>query len=624
MPDRDLGGFPEGAEVVEEIRRIRRTAAEPKDFWPSLVEAMSAAAGAVCGVVLLRGNDGEEPWRRIAVWAAGNERRGLEPFLDHLASWAERAAADGAGGGLVADLPAAAGGRPQKVVAVRLKTGDETTPCVGLFLLRDGGAERAGEILERLLLIADVPETYRTGLLLEQAKRDVENFSSAVDLMVSLNREKKFLAVALTFCNELAARLRCDRVSVGWLENEEYVRLRAISHTERFDRKMDAVTTLEAAMEESLDQDDEILLPAPEGSGLITRDHEIYARSQQVAYLASAPLRVDGKAVAVVTCERASGPFTETEIRLLRLCCDLAARRLDDLKRTDRWFGARWYAWTREKLGKLVGVEHTFAKVLALVGAVVLGILVFGRMEYRVEAPFEVHTDMVGYVPAPYDGYIREVFRTVGDPVKEDEVLLELDTRDLLLEEAAAAADQTRYLREAEKARADGDLASMRIARALAEQAAAKLALVRYQIGQSRIRAPFDGVIVEGDLRERVGAPVRQGDVLFRVARPEQMYVKLKVDERDIHEVREGAPGQIAFASRPAEKFPVRVERIDPAAEAVEGKNVFTVRCGLEGEPQPWWRPGMTGVAKVNAGKRNILWIYTHRTIDFLRLRLWM
>jgi hypothetical protein len=31
----------------------------------------------------------------------------------------------------------------------------------------------------------------------------------------------------------------------------------------------------------------------------------------------------------------------------------------------------------------------------------------------------------------------------------------------------------------------------------------------------------------------------------------------------------------------------------------------------------------MSGVAKVNVGERNILWIFTHRTVDFLRLYLW-
>jgi len=31
----------------------------------------------------------------------------------------------------------------------------------------------------------------------------------------------------------------------------------------------------------------------------------------------------------------------------------------------------------------------------------------------------------------------------------------------------------------------------------------------------------------------------------------------------------------------------------------------------------------MSGVAKINVGKRNIMWIFTHRTIDYLRIFFW-
>jgi hypothetical protein len=31
----------------------------------------------------------------------------------------------------------------------------------------------------------------------------------------------------------------------------------------------------------------------------------------------------------------------------------------------------------------------------------------------------------------------------------------------------------------------------------------------------------------------------------------------------------------------------------------------------------------MTGVAKIEAGRRSYLWIATHRLVDFLRLKLW-
>jgi len=146
---------------------------------------------------------------------------------------------------------------------------------------------------------------------------------------------------------------------------------------------------------------------------------------------------------------------------------------------------------------------------------------------------------------------------------------------------------------------------------------------VRYHLEHSELKAPFAGIVVEGDLKELLGAPVKKGDVLFKVARIEKMYAELKVNERDIHEVAADATGEIAFVSRPDLTFPIRVERIDPVAVTQEKENIYLVRVLFQEVASPWWRPGMSGVAKINVGKRNILWIFTHRTIDFLRIFFW-
>jgi len=163
----------------------------------------------------------------------------------------------------------------------------------------------------------------------------------------------------------------------------------------------------------------------------------------------------------------------------------------------------------------------------------------------------------------------------------------------------------------------------MKIALALEAQARARLKLVRFHIDHSQLKAPFSGIVVEGDLDELLGAPVRKGDVLFKVARIEKMYAELKVDERDIHELTEGASGEIALVSRPDLKFPIRVQRIDPVALTEEEGNIFLIRALFTEKVADWWRPGMSGVAKINVGERNVLWILTHRTIDFIRIFLW-
>ena len=70
-------------------------------------------------------------------------------------------------------------------------------------------------------------------------------------------------------------------------------------------------------------------------------------------------------------------------------------------------------------------------------------------------------------------------------------------------------------------------------------------------------------------------------------------------------------------------KYPVEIERIYPAAMPKDGENVFIVRCKLLAQPDAWWRPGMSGLVKLEAGERTLFWMLTHTTVDFLRMWLW-
>jgi RND family efflux transporter MFP subunit len=604
---------------MEGLERIRRFDGPPTEFWPAFLEESARLVGASLGFLMLRDKEGAS-WRRLSVWSVGSQRNaetsGLDSRVEEIASAASRQGfafeEDGKDGKIRAD---------GIVVGIRLKIEDDRSSAA-VFLLARGAELTAEEAALRLALVADTPAVYQIGHLVGRAKSDVAKFTEALDLTALLNTEKRYMAAAMTFCNELAARHRCDRVSLGWLKGA-YVRVQAISHMERFEKKMDVVQSLEAAMEEAFDQDEEILWPRPEGNNAVVRDHENFSREHGSRYIASLTIRLEDKPVGVATCERSDESFSEEEVWGLRVLCDQSARRLGDLQRHDRWFGARMAASGRESLAKLFGIEHTFTKLMAVAICAVLAFLVFGQLNYRVEAPFILKTDDLAYLPAPFDGYIQKVHVKIGDHVKKADPLLSLDTRELFLEESTAVANQNRYRREAEKARAQNALADMKVSQALEDQADARLKLVHYHLDHSELKAPFAGIVVEGDLKELLGAPVKKGDVLFKVARIEKMFAELKVDERDVHEVVVGATGEIAFVSRPDLTFPIRVERIDPVAVTEEKKNIYQVRVLFQEAASPWWRPGMSGVAKINVGKRNILWIFTHRTIDFLRIFFW-
>jgi biotin carboxyl carrier protein len=607
-------------EIAENLNRIKDFRGAPGEFWPAFLECSARIAGANLGFLLIKGQE-DGSWKSLFMWPSkspsvpkvSQHKSSIEEIAETAAlkgyAWTNSGPAQGEHGDVV-------------FLAARLKLEQDERISVVVLLLDANSELSAQEAATRLLLVVDTPSVYQLARVVSQAKLDVACFSEALDLMVLLNEEKRYLAAAMTFCNEIASRYKCERTSLGWVKGA-YVRLQAVSHMERFEKKMDAVQILEAAMEEAFDQDEEILWPRPPDTHFVTRDHEAFAREQAAAYMVSVPIRLNDSPVGVLICERSIEPFSEEEVRGLRVLCDQAARRLADLKKYDRWFGARLAASFKESLAKIVGVEHTLAKLMTLVICAALIFLIFGKLNYRVEAPFMLKTDDLAYLPAPFDGYIHEVHVKVGDHVEKMQPLLSLDTRELLLEESSAIANQNRYMREAEKARSQKALADMKIALALESQSKARLKLVRYHIEHAQVKAPFLGIVVEGDLEELLGAPVRKGDVLFKVAIIEKMYAELKVEERDIHEINESAGGEIAFVSRPDLKFPISIERIDPVAVAEEEGNVFTVRAVFPEDVLVWWRPGMSGVAKINVGRRNVFWILTHRTVDFLRMFFW-
>lgn len=599
---------------LNEIRNLREFSGTPAEFWPRMLEGLGNYSAAVMVLLLVEDAD-KQRWRRMSAWpqAKMNLRNESDDIVKATAL-AQRTFDEP----IVIEHDAHQVGR----VAIELNLGEGQPGGALVFFIKDRTLDELSRLSERLQLLADIPAFYQFARVLRQAKSDVVQFADAIDLMSLLNECDRFMSAAMTLCNELAARHECDRVSLGWLDGA-YVRVQAISHMEKFEKKMSAVQTLEAAMEESFDQDEEIIWPPSAEMTSVTRDHERYASEQSLTNVLSLPVRLESEGLGVVTLEREGRAFDDEEVRGIRLLLDQATRHLAQLRRYDRWIGARFATWSKEMLAGVLGPEHTFAKAIGVILSVVMLFVLFGSLEYRVEGTFILRTDAVAFVPSPFEGYISEVKVEIGDRVEQGAELLSLDTRELRLEEAMALADIVRYSREMDKARAQGALADMRIAQALVAQSEAELDKVRYHIDTASIRAAFDGIVVEGDLKQMLGAPVRKGDILFKLADISEMFVEIDLPERDVHEIATGRPGEIAFVSRPESRFGIDVTEIDPAAVTKEQGNMFLIRAHLQETPLSWWRPGMSGVAKISVGDRNVLWILTHRTVDFFRMLLW-
>jgi multidrug resistance efflux pump len=334
---------------------------------------------------------------------------------------------------------------------------------------------------------------------------------------------------------------------------------------------------------------------------------------------------LDGKVLAVLTLERPiENTFNPDEVEAVRLACELCTARLCNLYEYNRWIGATIAVKSRNLVAAFLGPAHTWIKLTAILFCTAVIFLIFGKGQYRVEAPFVLEATVQQVIPAPFDGYIETINVEVSDEIEADTTILgSLDTAELNLNLATVKAERAGYLKEAAEYMDRGEIAQNQISRAKAEQADARIKLLEYQIGQAKLKSPISGVVVEGDLKREIGAPVDVGDVLFEVCPLELLRAQLLVPEDQIYDIKVGQEGYLATASYPGQRIRFTVERISPIAEVANQRNIFKVRVKLL-ETYDWMRPGMEGVAKVSIDKRKYAWIWSRKIVNWIRMKLWL
>jgi multidrug resistance efflux pump len=450
-----------------------------------------------------------------------------------------------------------------------------------------------------------------------------ERPQTALELIATILEQPRFQAAATAFVTALATRLACDRVSVGFVRRGR-VRVRAISHTAHFGKKTNLTRALEAAMEEAYDQAAVVTSPpTPTAPFRITHAHQEYARQHGAGALCSVPLSHDGQVLGVLMLERPDDqPFPAATLALCEAVAALAGPILEQQRRDDRWLITKAVEALHTQLGRLVGPRHVIRKLVVVGLAAVVTFLAVARGDYRVAATTFIEPAIKRAILAPFEGYIAEAQVRAGDLVHAGDVLCSLDDRDLKLERLKWRGQREQYAKQYQQAMALRNAPLAQIVTAQIAQAEAELARVEEYLERARVRAPFEGLVVTGDLSQSIGAPVERGHTLFEVAPLETYRVILEVDERDVAQLAVAQQGHLVLAAFPHDPLSLSVAKLTPVSSAREGRNYFRVEAQLAETPARL-RPGMEGVSKVTIDRRLLVWIWTHQAIDWLRLTLW-
>ena len=225
-------------------------------------------------------------------------------------------------------------------------------------------------------------------------------------------------------------------------------------------------------------------------------------------------------------------------------------------------------------------------------------------------------------IGAERDGQVAEIAVQIGDHVQAGQLLARLDDRLLRAacdaqkaRLASAKAQESEWESEEQTARADlrradkmrddkimseemWEHAKYRVDETVAEvdryrsdesAAEADLAAATLQLEQSRIVAPFSGVVGRSSVRP--DQQVKVGDVLFWITAVSPLRVLFTVPESLMASFTAGEPLDLATADYPNLHQAGRIFRVSPVVDPASG-SVQVI--GAVDHPSPLLKPGMT------------------------------
>lgn len=220
------------------------------------------------------------------------------------------------------------------------------------------------------------------------------------------------------------------------------------------------------------------------------------------------------------------------------------------------------------------------------------------------------------------DGVVVSIDKDEGSAVKSGDVMGQLDDRDLQMElvkanddlkvsqnnvlykeaelQAKSAALKRQQLLQENGLSSQADLQEAEFEakaaeydlkgwRAEVESSQAHIRQLGLQIDQTRLRAPFSGVVVRRYIR--VGQVLSKNDKCFRVSQLAPLLVQFQVPESSGQKPSEGAPVQLTLADNSSRPLSARITKVSPTIDPASDSYDVTAQLGGQGLAD--LRPGM-------------------------------
>jgi RND family efflux transporter MFP subunit len=586
-------------------------AASPDEFIDSWLAILCRQLpGNVTGVVLV-GDPDAGPYVPIAYWPE-KSRVGEQHLIAANKSLAKRqgmaiAAAGGEATAQIVSGPLFVDGKLYGVCSVEV-----SDPAAVIT-----------EVMRKIQWAAGWIEAFFRRRLQEEEQELAERSRLAFDMLSSVLEAEGGVTAATSLATEMATRLKADPVSVGFVKRRK-CRVAALSHASGFGNKMNLIRDIGSAMDEAVDQNAVIVYPADETWDYrVSLAHEELARLHRSGSILTVPLQSGGRIIGAMTLQRpASNPFDAATVELCDAVAAVVGPVLEEKRLNDRNIFIKIIEAAADQFRRLFGAGYFGRKLATAIAVVLVAFFSYATTDYSVTSPAIIRGTIQRTIVAPFNGYVANEEARAGELVRQGQELARLDDQDLSFERLRLATTRQQKMTEYDRALTQHERAEALIIKAQVEQTDAQLALIDEQLRRTRLVAPFDGYVVEGDLSQSIGAAVERGEELFKIAPLDSYRVILEVDESDIGNIEIGQTGVLRVAALPQDPMTYRIEQITAISEQKEGRNFFRVEASLD-KVTGRLRPGMEGIAKTSVDTRLLIGSYTQKMINWIYLATW-
>jgi hypothetical protein len=481
------------------------------------------------------------------------------------------------------------------------------------------------------------------GDLQEQLTR-TDRFRQYVSALHSSLDPKRSCYALANYAQELLGSFRC---MAGVYHINGKFQMEAISGLESVAVKSSFIRSISKIARQVCRNDKVLIVENPSAAMLesteptedLVTEARIYMLQAKSLVLGIFPIRSDDRVVGALIIEKSNEqPIDEPQRRRIdNLISEAGSALANSLTWRDVPFSPLVRAVARVR-DKIYAMGMTRRLVWGVVWALVLLTPLIATRPVKVVGHAELVPMEARIAFANQDGIIDETYVTAGQQVQAGDLLALLDTKFI-----DSQLDHVRA--EIVQAGLDWQIApnsNKKIFKSREDLANYKLKMLLREREQYRITAPIDGTLVTRDsaIRQLPAKPVSRGEEVFEIVPGQTPWnISVNIPESEVGEflkafdaLSEGEyiPARVILHAYPNTTLQTHVLSVSPRAYVLEAgpekyENVIEV---LVEQPEEFDkivldpRPGLEGKVAFECGRRNLFYVFSHKFINFVRVKM--